>query len=274
MHKLTFLLEQYGHLPKQGTDAWLQSRKTKIGGSEVAAVMGKSKFCTPSELIANKKAAKRLVTAPCTFGRVFEIVAKEHLHRKGIIIHELGAIPCSRYPVCYSPDGVIVVGENLMLVEIKCPWRRKRIEEVPEQYMYQIQTGMSVLPCESCVFLQFIFRLCKVGDLGPNERYNRFLHFDSKKTMPPRKPTRWGFVHFEADTDLIDMGTLEPESADKLCIADQLDAVVHWESTDMPSSGYVMPFKLFHETALKVERDPAFLDGIGDTLWQTHRKLA
>ncbi len=274
MHKLKFLIEQYGHLPKQGTDAWLQSRKTKIGGSEVAAVMGKSHFCTYDELIANKKAAQPLVTAACTFGRVFEIVAKQHLASKGDEIHELGAIPCSRYPVCYSPDGVLVVDDDLVLVEIKCPWRRKHIEEVPVQYMYQIQTGMSVLPCEKCVFLQFIFRLCRVEDLGFNERYNRYLHFDSKKTMPPSKPRRWGFVHFAADTDLIDMGRLEPDTADNLCIADTLVAEVHWESHDIPTSGYVMPFKLFHETALTVARDAGFLDRIGKTLWQTHLKLA
>ena len=40
-----------------------------------------------------------------------------------------------------SPDGISDIG---IMLEIKCPWKRKKTETIPEQYYYQIQGQLDV----------------------------------------------------------------------------------------------------------------------------------
>lgn len=274
MEKLAYLKSQYGHLPAQGTPEWLESRRTKIGGSEVASAIGECPYRKPTELVDCKKNQKFVRNAACTFGHVFEYVAKqvikaEYAHE----VHEMGAIPSSRWPVCYSPDGVIVDGDDLVLVEIKCPFRRSKIAEVPPHYLCQVQTGMSVLPCDRCNFYQFRFRICSIAQLGGSVKYNRWMHCESYKRAPNKSPIRWGFLHIPADTDLIDLGALSRDHEEKLCIINGLRNKLYFETKEMPFSGYVLPFKLFEMSLVEVPRDPAFLDKNGATLWKLHSDL-
>ncbi len=274
MEKLLFLKAQWSHLPVQGSEAWLASRRTRIGGSEIASAIGMSPYQKPAELIASKIGNKRIKSAACTFGRVFEPVAKEYIEEAlACEIHELGAVPSTRFPMCYSPDGLVVLGDVIKLIEIKCPFRRSKLAAVPEHYECQVQAGMNILPCESTLFYQFRFRACRVADLGPSNRYNRWLHTESYKRCPRSVPLRWGFLHFDADCDLIDLGALEKETAHKLCFVDRLTPSIHWESKDLPREGYVLPWKLFDFSMVELQRDSGFLDRHAETLWETHRKL-
>lgn len=273
MHKLQFLRDAYGHLPPQGSDAWLQSRKTKIGGSEMATVLSRNPYMKSCKFVESKKTAKWSESAPCTFGRVFEVVAKQHMAQHGVTIHELGAIPSPRLPVCYSPDGVIVEEDDLVLLEIKCPWRRRKIGTVPDQYMCQIQTGMNILPCDRCYFYQFRFRLCVWEDLGPSVRYNRGIHYEWYKNCPPKKPLRWGYIHWPGKERLEDLGALTADTADNLCVIVKRRMEIHWESTEVPQGGYVLPFKLFDETKLEVDRDQGFLDDCAGSVWDVFKQL-
>lgn len=275
MEKLAFLKTQWAHLPPQGSEEWLQSRRTRIGGSEIASAIGVSPFQMPHELITSKLENKRFKAAPCTFGRIMEPVAKEFIQRHyGWEIHELGAVPSTRFPMCYSPDGLCVDENELKLIEIKCPFRRSKIGNVPDHYRCQVQAGMNILPCEEAYFLQFRFRACKIADLGKSVKYNRWMHTESYKRCPEKKPVAWGYLHFDADTDLIDLGALQKEDVDKLCTVDNMKATLHWESKDMPLEGYVLPWKLFDHSFVRVPRIPLFLDNHCETLWSTHTALS
>ena len=274
MNKLKFLRKQFGHLPKQGTQEWLDSRRTKIGGSEIASALGRCPYRKPGELIETKRNPQLLKSAACTFGRVFEIVTQQIIKDQwGHKLHHLGAIPATRWPLCYSPDGVIVEGDDLVLAEIKCPFRRSKIQQVPEHYLCQVQCGMNILPCNTCNFYQFRFRLCTLQQLGNTVKYNRYLHTESYKRCPETKPLRWGFVHFDADTDLVDLGKLSREHQEKMCCVDNLKATVYYETKDVPHFGYIMPWKLFDLSLVKIKRDDAFLDNCSSTLWEVHDKL-
>ena len=286
--KLAYLKSQYCNLAPQGSEAWLQSRRTKIGGSEVAAAIGKSPYQKPKQLTDNKKSMARIRAAPCTFGHMFEPLAKTIIEQElRTEIHELGAVPSSRYPICYSPDGLVVQkvkssktakskhqeSEELNLIEIKCPFRRSRLDTVPDHYLCQVLTGMCVLPCEKTLFYQFRFRICRQKDIGPSEKYNRWLHVEAYKRCPDVKPLRWGFMHFPGPLRLQDLGALRKENADDLCDFQRREREVFWESKDYPKTGYVMGFKLFDMSCVEVPRQPAFLDEHADTLWKIHSTL-
>lgn len=275
MDKVKFLKEQYGHLPAQGTDAWRESRRTKVGGSEMAAVLGKSPYIKSDQIIARKKCDFRLDnSAACTFGRVFEDVALHHIEvTEQTKVHHLGAIPSSRFPVVYSPDGVIAKGDDLVLVEIKCPFRRSKIEDVPAHYLCQVLTGMCVLPCVYANFYQFRFRCCRVSDLGPSQRYNRWLHFESRKRCPDKTPLAWGFLHWDEDTDLIDLGALGGDASTQLCFVNGKEFTIHHGDDQLPLSGYVLPWKLFEFTVNRVERQDDFLISHEKELWAVYKRL-
>lgn len=275
MEKLNFLLAQWAHLPPQGSDAWLAARRTRIGGSEIASAIGQSPYEKPADYVAKKRSAHRFTAAACTFGRVMEPVAKRII--EGLldtVVHELGAVPSTRFPMCYSPDGLLLLNDELKLLEIKCPFRRSRLVEVPKHYLCQVQSGMNILPCESTLFYQFRFRSCRIEDMGTSVKYNRWMHTESYKRCPKIKPLRWGYLHWEADSDLIDLGALGKEDTHNLCVVDRLGtATQHWETTELPDEGYILPWKLFDYTTVDVPRDPDFLERHADRLWDIHRQL-
>jgi hypothetical protein len=54
-----------------------------------------------------------------------------------------------------SPDGIT---EDGVMVEIKCPWRRKINGEIPLQYYYQIQGQLAVCALEECDYFECEFQ--------------------------------------------------------------------------------------------------------------------
>ena len=274
MHKLQFLKTQYANLPSQGTDEWLKSRRTKIGGSEIASAIGRCPYRKPKQLVTQKRDTSRTHAPACTFGRIMEYVAKRVLlDDKDMEIHELGAIPCARFPMCYSPDGVIVVGNDLKLIEIKCPFRRSNIDKIPKHYLCQVQAGMNILPCEDALFIQFRIRLCRINQLGTGPKYNRWIHVESYKRAPEAPATHWGYLHFKHPRPITDLGAVGKDNIDSICKIDGMKFDIHMFEKDMPKTGFVMPFKVFKYTIVNVPRDARFLDTHQDTLWNVHREL-
>jgi len=274
MLQLKYLQTQYRHLPPQGSSEWLASRRTKVGGSEIAACIGQCPYQKPAQLTANKKEMKPIRAAPCTFGHLFEPLAKKLIENSlDTQVYELGAVPSTRFPVCYSPDGLLVVDDTLKLLEIKCPFRRHKLATVPGHYVCQVKTGMEILPTEECYFYQFRFRICRISQLGGSQDYNRWLHLESAKRCPPVPPITWGFIHFPDKIPLWDLGDLSKERADELCDFQRRSSDVIWENLEMPDRGYVLPFKLFDMTLAKIPRDVGFLDRNASSIWDMHQSL-
>ena len=104
--RLEYILTLQRELPAQGTEEWLESRTHQFGGSEIASVLGKSPYMKPDEMI-DKKITKQNIDAPaCSFGRIFEPVAKMFMVEElEMNIKNTGSIKSGKYPVAYSPDG-------------------------------------------------------------------------------------------------------------------------------------------------------------------------
>lgn len=267
MHKLNFLKRHFSHLPAQGTDEWLASRRTRFGGSEVAAVVGKCPYKSSTDMLKSKTEMTFTPSAACSFGRIMEPVAKAMIEIEGHTIHEFGAIPSTDLPLCYSPDGLIVDKNELVLLEIKCPWRRSKIAEVPKHYTHQIQAGMHVLPCTTTWFYQFRFRLCSRAQMKDTPDYNRWIHCEGYKRCPKSQPLSWGYLHFEGEEPLVDLGKLSKDNEMALCKLDRRPFTIHIKPKEFPNTGILLPFKLMDKTKVVVAKDPSFMETHSDKLW-------
>ena len=72
--------------------------------------------------------------------------------RRGVIVKEFGLVPHPTIPfIGASPDGITTDG---VMLEIKCPPKRKFTKEVPEHYWMQMQGQLECCDLEECDFLQ------------------------------------------------------------------------------------------------------------------------
>jgi len=150
-------------LPKleQRTTEWYETRKTLITASDFAQALGDGKFGTQKDLIVKKcgyeeEAAFNATLPPLKWGTMFEPVASMiYESRNRTQLHEFGLLRHPTIPYFgASPDGV---NEHGIMVEIKCPFKRKINGEVPLQYYYQIQGQLDVCGLYECDYFECEF---------------------------------------------------------------------------------------------------------------------
>ena len=131
---------------EQGSDAWHEFRRSHIGASNCAAILGRSRYKTPymvwAEMIRGEKIDP---TAAMERGTKLEPHARLLL--------------CHRHDTMYRPVVVQSIERDWqmasldaysgdMAVEIKCPGEKTIREiidgEIPEEYVWQIQHQMAV----------------------------------------------------------------------------------------------------------------------------------
>lgn len=151
-------------LPKveQRSEEWYNIRKSLITASDFAQALGEGKFGTQKQIFQKKcgyepeKNMSSFSLAPLKWGCMFEAVAQKiYSDRMGVFINEFGII---RHPTrTYfgaSPDGI---SEHGIMLEIKCPYKRKITGEIPLQYYYQIQGQLDVCDLDECDYLECEF---------------------------------------------------------------------------------------------------------------------
>jgi putative phage-type endonuclease len=146
----------------QRTPEWYAARMTMITASDIAQALGCAKFGTQKQFFVKKcggpEEQKEFDGSlpPLKWGVMFEPVANAVYERlNGVCLHEFGLL---RHPevdyIGASPDGITDDG---VMVEIKCPWRRKITGEVPLQYYYQIQGQLEVTGLRDCDYFECEF---------------------------------------------------------------------------------------------------------------------
>lgn len=130
---------------------WLAQRRTGIGGSDAAAVLGMSKWKTPLSVWLDKTGHDTTTTEsePMRWGTLLEpVVRQEYAERSGNEVRQPDTI--LRHPthpfMLANIDGVTSSGR---LVEIKTArtaegWGVPGTDEVPEDYLIQVQHYMAV----------------------------------------------------------------------------------------------------------------------------------
>jgi putative phage-type endonuclease len=145
---------------EQRTAEWYDVRKSLITASDFAQALGEGKFGTQKQLFQKKSGYEvekfNPMVPPLKWGTMFEAVACQiYEQRNDCKVHEFGLL---RHPehdfFGASPDGITDMG---IMLEIKCPYKRKITGEIPVQYYYQIQGQLDVCKLEECDYLECEF---------------------------------------------------------------------------------------------------------------------
>lgn len=146
----------------QRTEEWYNSRNNMITASDFAQALNQGKFGTQKQLIIKKSGYTEDTfnnnLPALKWGTMFESVATMIYQRRfNVVVHEFGLLkhPYRQY-FGASPDGIT---DNGIMVEIKCPFKRKITGEIPLQYYYQIQGQLDVCDLEECDYFECGFVL-------------------------------------------------------------------------------------------------------------------
>lgn len=145
----------------QKSQEWYDVRKNMITASDWAQALGEGKFGTQKELIKKKcqplSSEKDKNNPFFKWGNMFEDIAvKIYGVMQGVNVHNFGLIshPVNKW-FGASPDGISNTG---IMLEIKCPFRRKLDGTVPRQYYYQIQGQLDVCDLMECDYFECEFK--------------------------------------------------------------------------------------------------------------------
>lgn len=143
------------------TDAQIEQRRSGIGGSEIAAVVGMSPFASPMQVWLEKvHGERREQNDRMRLGVLLEpVVLALYVDETGAeltLAESLGTLqhPTVRHALA-TPDAIALVDGERRLVEAKaCAWRKRGewgepgTDEVPPHYLLQVQWTMAVAGLE------------------------------------------------------------------------------------------------------------------------------
>ncbi len=145
--------------PEQRTTEWFKARREKLTGSIIASIIGCNKYQSAAKAMLLKVGIEEFRgNIACAHGTKLEPVACKQYEKetgKVLIKQDLGLIahPDEDY-IAASPDGVT---EDGILLEIKCPFRRRIIPGfVPAHYMPQLQVLMHCLELKVAHYYEYI----------------------------------------------------------------------------------------------------------------------
>jgi putative phage-type endonuclease len=152
---------------------WYETRYNLITASDFAQALGEGKFGSQKQLIekkceplnTNDTMAASKTNIFFAWGHMFEPLATAvYSHMSGVKVHDFGLI---KHPKCAyfgaSPDGISELG---IMLEIKCPFKRKITGDIPAQYYYQIQGQLDVCDLDECDYLE-----CEFAKFDSYEEY-------------------------------------------------------------------------------------------------------
>ena len=169
---------------EQRTDPWFKMRKGRVTGSATAAILGHNPYQSRKKLLDQKLGLGPPFTGnkATRHGNRFEPWAALAYQKKtGLTLIEcdLGLMIPNGGPyekvVGASCDGVTKCG---ILIEIKCPYRRKITGRCPSHYLDQIQLNLYVHNLQVAHFIDFnppghngLGEICEVSVIKRDHKY-------------------------------------------------------------------------------------------------------
>lgn len=225
----------------QRTPAWYEARNTMITASDFAQALGCGKFGTQKQFYQKKCGYEEVpfdsFGAALKWGVKYEPVACDaYAYKNGVTMHEFGLL---RHPeiewVGASPDGITELG---VMVEIKCPFKRKITGEIPMQYYYQMQGQLDVCGLRECDFLE-----CEFLEYDCQAEFVRHFHDNNNpKGIIVESDAGFAYSPYKSHGDL--------------------SALLEWLATTLASSkGQIKLYfwQLHTYSVVRVYRDDTFL---------------
>jgi len=159
----------------QGSEEWLEWRRTKIGASDAPIIMGENPYMKP-EVLKMKKILG-IEEEMNFFMKRGKELESEALYYFTLIVE----MPMS--PICFESDEFSWMTasldgwneDNRTLVEIKCPGKKTHsiaLEgKVPVQYIAQLQHQMKVMEVDECYYYSYYDGQGKVIEVKRDQAY-------------------------------------------------------------------------------------------------------
>jgi putative phage-type endonuclease len=178
LSKVKFLKNLPQHVQK--SEEWLNQRKGRLTSSDGATALGINPYEKPIKLVFKKCGLHDKFTGneATKHGERYESEAirwycklmNKTNYEFGLIDYaalapvrkpsKLDTIPHDTSFLAGSPDGVAVDNdgrEDAVLLEVKCPMRRKlKFGYIPEYYYPQVQLNMAILDIDKADFIEYI----------------------------------------------------------------------------------------------------------------------
>ena len=243
-------VKKHRRAPLQRTPEWISMRRSVVGASDLAALVGMSPYGN-FESVALKKSriySSSFSTPACWWGTIFEDVAVKYAEREfKTKIHgtNICVIPPEDSPLygkhVVSPDGYGVVDfvkqkSNWVLLrervarhlepglrvpmaalfEFKCPHRRHPKGFVPRHYLPQVWAGLDISPFANIgLFCDMVVRKCSKAEFSMWGDFDKRYHFD----YDWGREIAWGVsgvFRRESSGGIIDYGAASAEEFDKM----------------------------------------------------------
>jgi putative phage-type endonuclease len=159
---------------EQRSQEWYDMRQNLITASDFAQALGEGKFGTQKQFFQKKCGYEKDTfdqnNPALKWGVRYEPVANDAYERRNKTkMHEFGLLKHPELPwFGASPDAISELG---IMIEIKCPWKRKITGEVPRQYYYQIQGQLDVCRLQECDYFE-----CEFLEYANKEEFQRHFH--------------------------------------------------------------------------------------------------
>jgi hypothetical protein len=179
-------INEWKHLPEQRSKEWIQLRGTRWGGSEISNIINlkpTNKTTFVNNLLYNKVIQKpNNFIFPCLHGNLFEpVITSLTEYNYNTKIYETGSIPYKSLKcISYSPDGIGVVNDEIVLFEFKCPLTREITNKLKYEYYCQVHTGLHVLEeiitSDKALYIEAEFKKCNFLDLLNYDVFDKEYH--------------------------------------------------------------------------------------------------
>lgn len=154
-------VEQLKKLPvvEQRSEEWYKIRDQMITASDFGQALGVGKFGSTKDFYIKKCGYQEpapFYGASLAHGIRYEPVATRAYEIKmNTKVHEFGLLQHPEFKFLgASPDGITDHG---IMLEIKCPFKRKIDGKIVDQYLYQMQGQLDVCKLDICHFLECKF---------------------------------------------------------------------------------------------------------------------
>ena len=241
-------VEKHSGAPLQRSPEWLSMRRSVVGASEVAALVGMSPFDSFESVVLKKSRiySSSFATPACWWSTIFEDVAVKFAEREfATKVH--GTNICVKPPEdspphekhVVNPDGYGVVefveqdgmwalvrervnkllkpGRRVAMAALfEFPHRRHPKGFVPRHYLPQVWAGLDISPFANIgLFCDMVARKCSKAEFSVWGAFDTRYHFD----YDWGREIAWGVsgvFRREASDVMIDYGAASAEEFDKM----------------------------------------------------------
>lgn len=225
---------------EQRSPEWYDARKNIITASDFAQALGEGKFGTQRQFYQKKcgyeTEAFDPYVPPLKWGCMFESVACDiYAQRNKVKVHEFGLLKHPSIPYFgASPDGITDHG---IMLEIKCPFKRKITGEIPEQYFYQVQGQLDVCNLDECDYLECEF------DVDADDFWSTYDEYHFEQGV---------IIEMPRDTDVVPVYKYSR-------ISEQKSELREWVTTNTVPGCVIHEWRLKKYNVVRVYRDEQFL---------------